>query len=400
MTFILDRKREEQYSAQISDLCRQRLLGYAETFQELARSFDGEFAAAGNDRQSLLDARKSWESRQLICSNLNEMAQIMTEVAKEVFHYQPLEEKKRRMLLHALRAEGIFLENICYIPNAAGKRALGVTMFTEKKGGRAAQEVADMLSVLLKQQFELSVSSPYLVDRTSRNFIFVGEARFVALTGFAKAVKENESISGDNYSMLESERGRLTVILSDGTGSGEQACKDSEKALDLLEKLLEAGYGIETAVNLVNSALFAGGEEQNHPTLDICDMDLYEGKCAFCKVGGAASFLKRENQVEQIEAGSLPLGIFQTVQTQVIYKTLCNGDYIVMMSDGVLDALGDNDYEEAMWEAISEMTEQNPKVIAEKLLQMAICAGGGHIQDDMTILVVGVWEKHQAEEYK
>ena len=109
MTFILDRKREEQYSAQISDLCRQRLLGYAETFQELARSFDGEFAAAGNDRQSLLDARKSWESRQLICSNLNEMAQIMTEVAKEVFHYQPLEEKNRRMLLHALRAEGIFL---------------------------------------------------------------------------------------------------------------------------------------------------------------------------------------------------------------------------------------------------------------------------------------------------
>lgn len=400
MAFILDRKREEQYSAQISDLCKQRLLGYAETFQELARSFDGEFIATGSDRQSLLDARKSWESRQVICSNLNEVAQIMTEMAREVFYYQPLEERKRRMLLHALRAEGIILENICYIPDVAGKRALGITMYMEKKGGRRAQEVADMLSVLLKQQFEVSISSPYLVDQTSRSYIFVGEARFMALTGFAKIVKENESISGDNYSLLESERGKLTVILSDGTGSGEKACQDSEQVLDLTEKLLEAGYGIQTAVNLVNSALFARGEEQNHPTLDICDIDLYEGKCEFCKVGGAASFLKKEDRVELLEAGSLPLGIFQTVQTQVVQKSLCSGDYLIMMSDGVLDALGENDYEEAMSEVISEMTEQNPKAIAERLLQMAIYAGGGHILDDMTILVVGVWEKNREADDK
>ena len=217
----------------------------------------------------------------------------------------------------------------------------------------------------------------------------------MALTGFAKVVKENESISGDNYSLLESERGKLTVILSDGTGSGEKACEDSERVLDLTEKLLEAGYGIQTAVNLVNSALFARGEEQNHPTLDICDIDLYEGKCEFCKVGGAASFLKRENTVELLEAGSLPLGVFQTVQTQVVQKSLYSGDYLIMMSDGVLDALEENDYEEAMFEAVLEMTEQNPKAIAERLLQMAIYAGGGHIQDDMTILVVGIWEKEE-----
>ncbi len=135
MTFILDRKKEEQYSAQISDLCRQKLLGYAQTFQELAKSFDGEFVATGSDRQGLLDARKSWESRQVICSNLNEVAQIMTEMAREVFHYQPLEERKRRMLMHALRAEGIIMENICYIPNAAGKRALGITMYTARELG-------------------------------------------------------------------------------------------------------------------------------------------------------------------------------------------------------------------------------------------------------------------------
>lgn len=393
MAFITEKRKEESYSVQVSDLCKRRLLGYAETFRELAKSFDGDFVASGSDRQSTLDARKFWESRQVICSNLNEVAGIIQKVAGEVFYYQPLEEKKRRILVHALRAEGIIIEDICYIPNAAGKRGLGITMYTEKKGGRTANEVADMISVLLRQQFEVSVSSPYLVERTVQSFIFVQEARYVALSGFAKVVKEDETFSGDNYSILESERGKLTVLLSDGTGSGEKANQDSERVLDLMENLLEAGYGMETAVNLVNSALFARGEEQNHPTLDVCDIDLYEGKCCFCKVGGAASFLKRESVVEQIDAGSLPLGIFQSVQPQLSYKTLNSGEYMIMMSDGVLDALGENNYEEAIGEAIKDMTEQNPKIIAERLLQLAICASGGHIRDDMTILAVGIWEK-------
>ncbi len=393
MVFIAEKRKEESYSFHISDLCKRRLLGYAETFKELAKSFDGEFVASGADRQSTLDARKFWESRQVICSNLNEVSGIIQKVAGEVFYYQPLEEKKRRLLVHALRGEGIIIEDICYIPNAVGKQALGITMYTEKKGGQVAKEVADIISVLLKQQFQVSVSSPYLVEKNSQSFIFVQEARFVALSGFAKVVKEDETVSGDNYSILESERGKLTILLSDGTGSGEKANQDSERVLDLMENLLEAGYGMETAVNLVNSALFARGEEQNHPTLDVCDIDLYEGKCFFCKVGGAVSFLKRESVVEQIEAGSLPLGIFQTVQPQMLYKTLNSGEYVIMMSDGVLDALGENNYEEAIQEAIMDMTEQSPKVIAERLLQLAICASGGHIRDDMTVLVVGIWEK-------
>lgn len=393
MVFIMDRKRKEQYNGQISDMCRQRLLGYAETFKELSKSFNGEFTCNGGDRQSVLNARRFWESRQVICNNLKEVSRIIQKVAGEVTSFQPLEERKRKVLLHALRAEGIIIEDICYIPNAVGNEALGITMFTEKKGGRTAKEVADMISVLLRQQYEVSVTSPYLVDRQSRSFVLVTEPKYIALTGFAKVVKENESTSGDNYSFLESERGKLTAMLSDGTGSGEKACGDSDKVLNLMEKMLETGYTMDMAVNLVNSSLFSEGEEQNHPTLDICDINLYDGSCEFYKVGGTASFIKGDGEVEYIEGGSLPLGIFQTVQVQKVKKSLKSGDYVILMSDGVLDALGERDYEEVMSPVISEIKEQNPGVIAERLLQFAICAGRGHIRDDMTVLVTGIWNK-------
>ena len=57
-------------------------------------------------------------------------------------------------------------------------------------------------------------------------------------------------------------------------GSGEKASADSEKVLDLMEKMLEAGYNMDVAVNLVNSALIATSERQNMSTLDICNMEI------------------------------------------------------------------------------------------------------------------------------
>ncbi len=400
MVFTLDRKqwmterqsRGEKQCAQISDLCKQRLLGYAESFRELARSFGEEFPTAAGDRQSLLEEKKIWENRQVISSNLSEVAQIMTQVARCEIWYEPMEERRRRNVVNALRTEGIWADNICYLPNEKGRKMIGMTLCTEKRESIPAQEVADMLSVLLRRRLQVSVTSPYLIEHVERSFVFMEEGRFIALTGFSKAVKENETISGDNYALIESEKGKLTVLLSDGTGSGERACEDSERVLDLMEKMLEAGFNMNTAVSMVNAALFSRGEESNHPTLDICNLDLYQGSCEICKIGGAATFLKREQQVEQIAMGNLPLGIFQNVQMQIINKQLQDGDYLIFMTDGVLDALEESDSEEIMATTIGELTERNPQEIAEKLMQVVLRFCGGRIMDDMTILVIGVWE--------
>jgi len=385
-------REEELQTAQVSDLCRRKLLNYADTFNELSRSYDGEFQPVWNDRQRLLSEKRLWENRQIIREHLTEMAKIMTEVASEVVCFYPMEEKKKRMITAALKEEGIRVENPSYLPRATGKQAVMLTLSTEIKGGISAEEAADMISVLLDRRLQLSVTSPCRVEREPHSFILEEEAGFQVLTGFSRATKENEAISGDNFAVMEAEKGRVTVMLSDGTGSGEKAGKDSERVLDLMEKMIEAGYSIDGAVNLVNTALFVTGEDRNHPTLDICDIDLYEGSCRLRKAGGAVTFLKREEKVEQLKAGTLPLGIFQQVDIPSIERQLQDGDYLIMVSDGVVDALKNHDYENTLEEAISGIREQNPGEIAEKILRMVICAGGGHILDDMTVGVIGIWE--------
>jgi stage II sporulation protein E len=386
----LDKPKEKHI--EMFDYGKRKLLNYADSFRELAKTFEGSFDFEGQDRQSFLEARKQWESRQVLCDNLNEMAQIMTRVAGEVFHYRPLEERKARQIIHALRAEGIFVTDLFTIEQPGERKGMGITMYTEGHSTYASEEVADMLSVLLNERLSVSVTSPGVVDAAKRNFIFVEEAGFLVLTGVSKAIKEDETMSGDNYAFVESEKGRMTILLSDGMGSGEKASISSERVLDLMEKMLEAGYGVDTAINLVNSALAAQGEEENIATLDVCDLDLHNGQCDFIKVGAAATFIKRGSMVEQISSQSLPLGIFPGVETEVMHRELMDGDYVIFVSDGVLDALDLNQYEEALEHYLSGIKEENPKEMADKLLQFVLHCGGGRVADDMTIIVVGIWE--------
>ncbi len=379
---------------EILDYGKRRLLTYADSFRELAKSLDGEFCQEARNREQMLLARSHWESRQTLCENLQEMAQIMTRAASEVYLHRPIEERRRRVILHTLRQEGIQGSEISYIEKQGQRVGISLTMHVPKGDARKSGEVADLLSVALNKRFSMSVSSPYQVDGVKRGFVLVEEADYVVMTGVARAIQENEKTSGDNYAFIESERGRFTALLSDGTGSGEKAGEDSGRVLDLMEKMIEADFDRESAVNLLNSAVLAQGSEQSLATLDICDLDLYEGTCEFRKIGAAASFIKRDYLVEQIDSHCLPLGVFHTLESEVITCELMDGDYIIMMTDGVLDALEQNQYEETMKRVIMDMKERNPREMAERLLQFVLHCSGGRIADDMTILVIGVWEKN------
>lgn len=390
----LSGERGTERAALLSEYGRQKLIGYADSFKEIAKTLEEDFEwdRTEETRQSCLYNRRLWENRCMLADNLNEMAGVMAQVAAEVFSYRHFPERKEKLVVQALRAEGITAKDLYYIDNTDGRVRVSLTMRTDAQRGFSAEETADMLSVLLEQRLIPSMNCPYMVDHCLRGYVFVEEAKYIVMTGAARAVKELEPKSGDNYTVLESEKGKITLLLSDGMGSGEKACEDSEGVLDLMEKLIEAGYRPTAAANLVNTALLARGEEQNMSTLDICELDLYDGVCEFTKIGAAASFIKRDHMVEQISTGTLPLGIFKGMECESIRRRLMDGDYVFLLSDGVLDAMEESDYKEELCEVISNLEQENPRELAEALLQSVLCRTRGHIRDDMTILVLGMWE--------
>ena len=96
--------------------------------------------------------------------------------------------------------------------------------------------------------------------------------------------------------------------------------------------------------------------------------------------------------MEQFSIGSLPLGIFQKVEVQPVHKMLQDGDFLIMVSDGVVDAFERGEQEDTMLRAVTGLQGSNPGEMAERLLRIALCASGGKVRDDMTVGVIGIWE--------
>ena len=156
---------------------------------------------------------------------------------------------------------------------------------------------------------------------------------------------------------------------------------------------MEAGFGKEPAVQMVNGALAAAGQEQTMSTLDICDIDLYTGGCEFVKVGAACTYIKRGWLVDRLSAQNLPLGVFREMTPEIHSRMLQSGDYVIMVSDGVLDALSDGIGEEMLPEILGRMEYTNPGEMANQILAYAIKQSKGRIRDDMTVLVTGIWSQ-------
>ena len=99
--------------------------------------------------------------------------------------------------------------------------------------------------------------------------------------------------------------------------------------------------------------------------------------------------------MDRISAGNLPMGIFQKPDMEIVGRTLVDGDYVIMVSDGILDALSQGIGEDMLPEVIGDSNLENPGEIAGSILNFCIHQCRGHIRDDMTVLVIGIWKKEE-----
>lgn len=73
-------------------------------------------------------------------------------------------------------------------------------------------------------------------------------------------------------------------------------------------------------------------------------------------------------------------------------KKLKDGDFLVMITDGVLEYLHTDRPEETMEEIISGIKTNHPGLLAKKILERVMIYTGGAVPDDMTVLAAAIWE--------
>ncbi len=333
------------------------------------------------------------ENREAVADQLNEMAGIISGVAQEVYDIPQTEEELETKLIRRLRLAHIIVKKVIVMERREKRSELHITMRANGNLCIATKELEGVISKVCGKQMVSTRDSRAIVNREYCTIIFVDDVNFTTLYGVARATKSQESISGDNFSFLPVNDGQLIMSLSDGMGSGINAYRESATVIDLLEQFLEAGFRKETAVRMINSSLVMRGDNPFFSTIDISAIDLYSGVCEFLKIGASTTFIKRNNWVESIASTSLPAGVFHQMELESVSKKLSDGDFIIMVTDGVLDNLPIENQEVLIQDIIMEAETTNPKQLASHILKSVLAYRQGEAVDDMTVLVTGIWKK-------
>ncbi|HEX3076466.1 MAG TPA: stage II sporulation protein E [Lachnospiraceae bacterium] len=359
----------------------------------------GEFLAETNRSLEVAKINLNWtnrmaESREAIAGQLGEVAAIIDDFSKDVGNMITVNSNEEIAIINRLKLNHIQVKQISILERRNKRQEIYMVIRTEKGRCITTREAATIIGEALGRKVRPDEGSKNIISKDFEKFVFTEDTVFKTLTGIARIPKSGEQISGDNFSFLELATGDMIMTLSDGMGSGKLACEESESVVELLEQLIEAGFKEESAIKLINSILVTKSESQIFSTVDMSILNLHTGICDFIKIGASTTFIKRENWVETITSTTLPVGMFNHVDFDGISKKMYDGDYIVMVTDGVLDCIKDEDKLGIMESIISEIKCHNPQEIAELILEKAMGHNNNTPVDDMTVLVAGVWKKY------
>lgn len=390
------RSREEAFDSP----GEERISRYTKALNDLSKAFlsvpaGNTPAIVGMDDYQKVHA--AWRSRMedqrvAVAAQLTEISQIMEGAVRRAYDTKedaPLE----KVLRKGLAKKGILLKRVYIYENEDHRKEVYLTIRTKKKHCISNKEAAEVLSETLGVLMMPSGESRAFVRNEYTSTCFVEQTNFKVLYGAERSTGDHQKISGDSFSFMQKEDGEFLASLSDGMGSGLLAYQESEKVLDLLEQFLEAGFSKEAAVRMINSALVLREEGTPFSTIDISSIDLYSGMCEFLKIGAATSFIRRGNWVEAITSTSLPAGVFWRADLEKSVRKLYDGDMIIMMTDGVLNALPPEHQEKIMKDIILEHPTSHPGELAEYIRNRVEQYKNGRLCDDMTILVIAVWKR-------
>jgi stage II sporulation protein E len=337
------------------------------------------------------------ESRQLVADQLAGVSRVMEDLAKEIKREGQELYLQEEQIRHALEELGLSIHSIDIISLDEGNVEIEIVHQFTKGFDECRKIIAPLLSDILGENIAVK-SEQFHGDKDSYCTVTFGSAKeYEVETGVAGAAKGGDILSGDSFSIVELGNGKFAVALSDGMGNGERAREESSTALAVLQQLLRSGMDERLAIKSVNSILMLRSPDEMYATVDMAIIDLYSAQTTFMKIGSTPSFVKRGNEVIQVSASNLPVGIVQEIDIELVGMALRPGDILIMMTDGIYDAPG-HAVNKDLWikRIILEIEAENPQSFADCLLERVVRYHHGEIHDDMTVIVARI-EKYKPE---
>ncbi len=201
------------------------------------------------------------------------------------------------------------------------------------------------------------------------------------------------TVGGDYYDFLQYPDGRVLLLIGDVSGKGMGAALLMSSLQARVQVLFEDPEPFGEQVRRLNRGVAANCPANCFITLFAALLDSATGDLIYCNAGHNAPLLLRRNQeVEMLEATGLPLGIMRDTGYEEKRCRLEPGDVLVLFSDGVTEACApDSDREFGERRLIAALKSRKNRSAAELIdavnTELLSFTGGLPAADDITLVL-------------
>ena len=266
--------------------------------------------------------------------------------------------------------------------NQLGEMALSFDRMTES--------ISSLLSTVAEK--ERLQSEIEIAASIQRNLLPKEGPQFRGVS-FSAHFEPTASIGGDYYDVFNLDKSRLAVAIGDVSGHGLSTGLVMAMVKAAITTLVEEGADETSLFRRLNELVFRSTERRAFMTLAFTIFDLETGMIRHTNAGHLYPYLLREGGMPiALESPSLPLGVRSDISTHTVEQKLEEGDAIVYLSDGIVEAQDENgdpfgfDQLEAF---LGNSVDRSPNAIRDGILRaVAAHCGTKPADDDRTVMVL------------
>ena len=211
---------------------------------------------------------------------------------------------------------------------------------------------------------------------------------------FSAHFEPTTSIGGDYYDVFNLDKSRLAVAIGDVSGHGLSTGLVMAMVKAAITTLVEEGADETSLFHRLNELVYRSTERRAFMTLAFTIFDLERGTIRHTNAGHLYPYLLRDGEFAPIpiECPSLPLGVREQMTTRTVEVPLREGDSIVYLSDGIVEAQDENgdplgfDQLESL---LAAQTDRSPSGLRDTILDaVARHSGTRPADDDRTVMVL------------
>lgn len=320
-------------------------------------------------------------TRNLISMQYNELNKLFLGMAEDVGEGFSFMEEDEERIVNGLDKAGIIPYEISAIESTSGLCEVYLRLPPAVSHSVTEGVISDVLGRAMSYEKTEQGLSKY-----SSGAVYEIEKAILQLP------REGYGVNGDSVTAFSVGCAKFYCIIADGMGSGSEAQYESGAVCRLLTSFLQAGFGVKTALGILNSSMCLNMENEIYSTIDLLCIDLYTAEAHMYKIGSAQTLMLNGGDIKTIASSSVPAGILSDIRLDKKSVALKEGDVILMMSDGITESGFSVSRTEWLKKIIAKPHE-TMEDLAKEVMDTALEKNNGIAKDDMSVLALRIMSK-------